>query len=441
MPDTREVLLPNIGDFPSVDVIEVLVKPGDTVQKETPLITLESDKATMEIPSPFSGTVKEVKVKAGDKVSEGALILLLEAVSEPPATPEPPTLPLPAVGAIHESPLQSPTATLTPPEGRESTIRPAPAIPRTAETVRGSRSARAHAGPAVRRFARELGVDLGLVTGSGPTGRILKEDVTDFTKSVLSGTRPGGGISALGFPEAPPVDFSKFGKTELRPLSKIQRIAGQNLHRSWITVPHVTQFDKADITDLEAFRRSELPDAEGKGIKLTLVSFLVKAAVVALRKSPEFNASLTTESDALVLKHYFHIGVAVNTLQGLMVPVLRDVDQKGLFAIAGEIQEFARRAREGKLEPREMQGGCFTISSLGGAGGVGFTPIINTPEVAILGVSKAAIQPVYQEDKLVPRLILPLALSYDHRVIDGMAAAGFTHFLCEVLSDIRQILL
>jgi pyruvate dehydrogenase E2 component (dihydrolipoamide acetyltransferase) len=442
MTDTREVLLPNIGDFPSVDVIEVLVKSGDAIQKETPLITLESDKATMEFPSPFAGTVKEVKVKVGDKVSEGTLILLLEAVSELSPTPEPPTStpssPPPSQGegrvGVH----------LPEREGKEAvepSPRPAPAVPRTAETVRGSRTARAHAGPAVRRFARELGVDLGLVTGSGLKGRILKEDVIAFTKSVLSGTRPSGGISALAFPDAPPVDFSKFGMTELRPLSKIRRIAGQNLHRSWINVPHVTQFDEADITDLEAFRKSELPAAEEKGIKLTLLSFLVKAAVVALRKYPEFNASLTTEGDALVLKYYFHIGVAVNTREGLMVPVIRDVDQKGLFAIAAEIQELARRAREGKLEPREMQGGCFTISSLGAAGGVGFTPIINTPEVAILGVSRTAIQPVYREDKLVPRLILPLALSYDHRVIDGVAAAGFTRFLCEVLADIRQILL
>lgn len=439
MPIDREVLLPDIGDFESVDVIAVLVEAGDRVGIEDPLITLESDKASMDIPSPYHGTVKELKVKVGDKISEGSLILIMEGTATAEATAQSP----PTAGTPAQALAGPPTPTEPPPVKAQAPLasRPAPAtLPQTAETVRGSRSARAHASPSVRRFARELGVDLGLVTPSGPQGRILKDDVKTFTRETLSGTRPSS-VGAFSFAEAPPVDFSRFGKTELRPLGKIKRISGQSLHRSWITVPHVTQFDEADITDLEQFRKSQLGSAAENPIKLTLVTFLCKAAVVALRKFPEFNASLSSDGESLVLKKYFHIGVAVNTATGLVVPVIRDLDQKGLFDIAAAIETLSNKARAGQLEPRELQGGCFTISSLGGIGGSGFTPIINVPEVAILGVSRALTKPVYQGDKLVPRLILPFALSYDHRVIDGVAGAQFTRFLSAVLSDIRQILL
>ncbi len=435
----REVVLPDIGDFKDVEVIEVLVKPGDAIEVETPLITLESDKATMEVPSPYAGVVEALRVAVGDRISEGAAILALTektdgASSPAPEAPSPASTP-PAREPV-AAPAPVPTAAPIPTEQR-----PPPATPQTAEVVRGSRSARAHASPSVRRFARELGVDLGLCTGSGPKGRILRDDVTAFTRTALAagGTASpasGGLVSA-----APPIDFSRFGPTELEPLSKIKRIAGEHLHRSWAAIPHVTQFDEADITELEAFRRAKLDEAAGQKIKLTLLAFLLKAALVALRKFPEVNASLTSDGEGLVLKKYFHIGIAVNTDAGLLVPVIRDVDHKGLFQLAQEVQSLSARAREGKIEPRELQGGCFTISSLGGAGGTAFTPIINAPEVAILGVSRAAMKPVYDGEGFHPRLVLPLCLSYDHRVIDGVAAAGFTRVLSVVLSDIRHILL
>ncbi len=434
------VLLPNLGDFKEIDVIEVLVKPGDRVSAEDPLITLESEKATMELPSPRAGIVKELKVKVSDKVSEGSLILVLEDTPEIKEEGNKEEVEEKVEGAAErreqvtappKEPAAAPPAAFGP--------RPPPTPLRTAETVRGSRSAKAHASPAVRHLARELGVDLGLVTGSGPKGRILKEDVQAFTRQMLSGAEVSG--NRFFVTAVPPIDFSKYGRTELRPLSKIKRLAGQNLHRSWITVPHVSHFDEADITDLEAFRQAKLKDADERKVKLTLLSFLLKAAVVALKKYPEFNASLTTDGEGLVLKKYFHIGIAVNTPEGLVVPVIRDVDQKGLFQLAAEIQDLASKARAGKLEPRELQGGCFTISNLGGVGGVGFTPIVNFPEVAILGVAQAQMKPVFLEGNFRPRLILPLTLAYDHRVIDGVAAAQFTRFLSEVLSDIRQILL
>jgi pyruvate dehydrogenase E2 component (dihydrolipoamide acetyltransferase) len=438
MASERLVRLPDIGDFKEVDVIEVLVRPGETVQVEAPLITLESEKATLEVPSPYSGTVREVKVKVGDKVSEGDLIVVMDEAAAPERPQETPQEPATAVPTASQPEL---VPSAQPPPGSEP--RPPPqSLPLTAETVRGSRSAKAHASPSVRRFARELGVDLGVVQGSGPKGRILKDDVTAFTRRVLSGAHAAGhGPNGYLLPAAPPVDFSRFGKTELKPLSKLKRSAGRSLQRSWMTVPQVTQFDEADITDLDDFRRSKLPEAETKGIKLTLPAFLLKATVGALKRFPDFNASLTTDGDSLVLKRYFHVGVAVNTEKGLLVPVVRDVDQKGLFQLAAELQTLSARAREGAIEPRELQGGCFTISSLGGIGGTAFTPIVNSPEVAILGVSRARLQPLYRDNALVPRLILPLAVSYDHRVIDGVAAARFTGHLREVLSDIRQILL
>lgn len=437
MAPVREVVLPDIGDFKDVEVIEVLVKPGDDVEAETPLITLESDKATMEVPSPYAGTVQSIQVEVGDRISEGAAILALaeRSAGAAPAAPVPDTATRATIATTSPAEPPTPPRPAAPPEPR-----PPPALPRSAEVVRGSRNARAHASPSVRRFARELGVDLGLVTGSGPKGRLLKDDVTAFTRATLSGPALGA-PAGRGLSAVPPIDFSRFGQTELRPLSKVKRIAGEHLHRSWSTVPHVTQFDEADITELEAFRQSKRKEAAQEDIKLTLLAFLLKAAVVALKRHPEVNSSLTSDGEGLVLKRYFHIGIAVNTDLGLLVPVIRDVDQKGLYRLAAEVQALSARARAGKIEPRELQGGCFTVSSLGGVGGTGFTPIINLPEVAILGVSRAAVRPVHDGQGFAPRLILPLCLSYDHRVIDGVAAAGFTRLLAEMLSDIRHILL
>ena len=465
MAAVREVVLPDIGDFKDVEVIEVLVKPGDDVEAETPLITLESDKATMEVPSPYAGTVQSIQVKVGDRISEGAVILTLAERSAGGASAAP--VPEKTTGGAQKAPVAdsearivtaktspaaapAPTVPTPPAEQRPPAVAPTPALnaalaePRpppalpSAEVVRGSR---VHASPSVRRFARELGVDLGLATGSGPKGRILKDDVTAFTRKALSGPVIGAPAGKGLVSAVPPIDFSRFGQTELRPLSKIKRIAAEHLHRSWSTIPHVTQFDEADITELEAFRQAKRKEAAQEDIKLTLLAFLLKAAVVALKRHPEVNSSLTSDGEGLVLKKYFHIGIAVNTDLGLFVPVIRDVDQKGLYQLAAEIQALSARARASKIEPRELQGGCFTVSSLGGVGGTGFTPIINPPEVAILGVSRAAMRPVHDGQGFAPRLILPLCLSYDHRVIDGVAAAGFTRLLAEVLSDIRHILL
>jgi pyruvate dehydrogenase E2 component (dihydrolipoyllysine-residue acetyltransferase) len=435
----QEIVVPDIGDFESVEVIDVVVKAGDEVEVESTLITVESDKATMDIPAPSAGRVKQVKVKTGDKVAQGSAILTLEVTSAkidpgntvaapveqaPPSTPEAPE-------KLNETKANTPQAE----------PRPAPSTPTGSETVGSSNSAKAHASPAVRKFARELGVDLGLVRGSGTKGRILKEDVKSFTKAVMSSDhvfeKPGG----FSLPEIPPVDFSKFGPVETLPLARLKRLGGQNLHRSWINVPHVTQFDEADISELEAFRKSKSDEAAREGVKLTMLTFLIKAVVVALKKYPEFNASLSPDAENLILKKYFHIGIAVNTDQGLMVPVVKDADQKGIYDLAKELAELAQKARDKKLSPSEMQGGCFTISSLGHIGGTGFTPIVNTPEVAILGVSRSSMRPVYEKGEFVPRLILPYSLSYDHRVIDGVAAAEFTRYLGTVLTDIRHILL
>lgn len=445
MAAVREVVLPDIGDFKDVEVIEILVKPGDDVEAETPLITLESDKATMEVPSPYAGTVQSIRVEVGDRISEGAVILTLAERSAGGASAAP--VPEKTAGGAQKAsvadsaprePITSPAVAPTPTvPAAPAEPRPPPATPKSAE-VSGSR---VHASPSVRRFARELGVDLGLVSGSGPKGRILKDDVTAFTRKALSGPVIGAPAGKGSVSAVPPIDFSRFGQTELRPLSKIKRIAAGHLHRSWSTIPHVTQFDEADITELEAFRQGKRKEAAQQDIKLTLLAFLLKAAVVALKKHPEVNSSLASDGEGLVLKKYFHIGIAVNTDLGLFVPVIRDVDQKGLYQLAAEVQALSNRARAGKIEPRELQGGCFTVSSLGGVGGTGFTPIINPPEVAILGVSCAAMRPVHDGQGFAPRLILPLCLSYDHRVIDGVAAAGFTRLLAAVLSDIRHILL
>ncbi len=419
-----EISLPDIGDFENVDVIEVHVKPGDHIDIDDPLITLESDKASMEIPSPEAGIVSEVKVNVGDKIAQGNVIITLKKTGIEETTKT-------STETAKKQEEAIPPLELTQPL-------PEPVIPKRSEKVRGSRSSRVLASPAVRKLARELGVDLGLVKGHGPRGRILKEDVKAYTKSILEGTasKPG-----LALPEIPPIDFSRFGPTKLQPLTRIKQLTGQHMQHAWLTVPQVTQFEEADITDLEEFRQSRKTEAKAKGTNLTLLPFLIKAVVVALKEYPEFNSSLTTEGDALVLKNYYHIGIAVNTDNGLVVPVIKDADQKGVFDLALEITELSEKARQGILKPDEMKGGCFTITSLGSIAGKGFTPIVNTPEVAIMGVSKSSIKPVYENETIIPRLILPFSISYDHRVIDGVAAARFAGFIKEILSDIREILL
>ena len=432
MSNIEEIKIPDIGDFDSVEVIEIAVSVGDSVEIEDTLITVESDKASMDIPSPNTGEIKEIKVNIGDKVSEGTPIISL-LISEEGVKKDN------QVSKETEEVEEKETPKIEKSENRIAPP-PPPKTPETSQLVGQSNSAKAHASPSVRRFARELGVDLGLVYGTGPKNRILKEDVKAFTKSIMSGEKLSN-KGAFTTPEIPPVDFSKFGEVEQKPLTRIRRLTGQTLHRSWITIPHVTQFDEADITELEEFRKSKLKSAEKEGVKLTLVTFLIKAAVVALQKFPEFNSSIEPSGENLIIKKYFHIGVAVNTKNGLLVPVLKDVDKKGLFEIATEITELSNKAREGKISPKDLQGGCFTISSLGGIGGLHFTPIINAPEVAILGVSRAAMKPIYEQGSFEPRLILPFALSYDHRVIDGVAGAQFTQFLSTILTDIRHILL
>ncbi len=441
---TIEVKVPDIGDFTDVPVIEVFVKPGDAVKAEDSLVTLESDKATMDVPSTAAGTVKEVKVKVGDKVSEGASIVLLEAAAaEGAGAPKPaaaPTAPSPAPEAAAAAPPARPAAE---PETKaaapqSAATSEAPQAPVDAESFKA-----AHASPSVRKFARELGVDLARVAGSGPKGRILQQDVQEFVKGIMRGgaapQAAGGGGALLNLLPWPSVDFAKFGPIEPRPLSRIKKISGANLARNWVAIPHVTQFDEADVTELEAFRVALNKENEKAGIKVTMLAFLIKACVAALRKFPEVNASL--DGDTLVLKKYFHIGFAADTPNGLVVPVIRNADQKGVLAIAAEMSALSAKAREGKLGPADMQGGCFSISSLGGIGGTAFTPIINAPEVAILGVSRSVTKPVWDGKAFVPRLLLPLSFSYDHRVIDGAAAARFTAYLTVVLADMRRVTL
>jgi pyruvate dehydrogenase E2 component (dihydrolipoamide acetyltransferase) len=440
MGSLRDVVVPDIGDFKSVPVIEVLVKPGDVIKAEDSLITLESDKATMEVPSPVGGVVKEMKVKVGDKVSEGSAILVVE-VGEGAA----PAKPAEAAAAAKEAPKPPPAATKPPPkpEAPAAAVAPAPAAA-PAREVDEAGFASAHASPGVRRFARELGVDIGKVKGSGPKGRILREDIQGFVKSVVSGAvapAAGGAGLALGLPAWPTVDFAKFGPVEKQALSRIKKISGPALHRNWVHIPHVTQYDEADITELEAFRKQMAEEAQKQGVKLTPLAFIMKAVVAALKLHPEFNASLAPEGDALILKRYYHIGVAVDTPGGLVVPVVRDVDQKGVLQLAKELGEVSVKARDGKLGPTDMQGGTFSISSLGGIGGTHFTPIINAPEIAILGVSRSAMKPVWKDGQFVPRLMLPLSLSYDHRAVDGAQGARFITYLSAVLSDIRRVLL
>ena len=443
MTTVKDILLPDIGDFKDVDVIEVLVKPGDFVMAEDSLITLESDKATMEVPSPYTGTIKDIRVNVGDKVSQGSLILHLETL-EDETGPVQKQVRL-AEKAAEEKQLSTRMEKQAPPQAstraadvkpQEPAIRPSPtAALETLESV----TTLPHASPSIRRFARELGVDLTKVRGSGPKERILHEDVQAYVKGIM--TQGGGPTTGFGLPAMPEIDFSKFGEIDTRPLSRIQQVSGSNLQRNWVTIPHVTQFDEADITELEEFRKAQTERVKDQGIKLSLLSFLIKAGVTALKQFPDFNSSLHTSGERLIMKKYFHIGVAVDTPQGLMVPVIRDVDKKGILDIARELGEISAKAREKGLSPSDMQGGCFSISSLGGIGGTAFTPIINAPEVAILGVSRAVMKPVYQNGEFAARLILPLSLSYDHRVIDGAKAARFIVFLSEVLSDIRHILL
>jgi len=421
----QTVTVPDIGDFTEVEVIELLVKPGDAVQKEQSLITLESDKATMEIPSPAAGVVKELKVKTGDKVSKDSPILVLEGKEERRSEPRP------------EAPR--PSAPKAAPPMPTPATRPVPREPREETTVKP------HASPSVRKFARELGVPLAQVQGSGPKGRVLHADVQGFVKGVLSKApapaAKGGGTLPFSLPAWPEVDFAKFGPIETRPLSRIQKLSGPTLHRNWISIPHVTQFDEADITELEAFRKAQTAETEKKGFKLTMLAFMIKACVTALREYPQFNASLERSGESLIIKKYFHIGVAVDTPEGLVVPVVRDADRKGVFDLAKELGEISKLARDKRLKAGDLQGGTFSISSLGGIGGTAFTPIINAPEVAILGVSRSVMRQVWNGNEFKARLMLPLSLSYDHRVIDGATAARFTSYLVSVLSDIRKSLL
>jgi pyruvate dehydrogenase E2 component (dihydrolipoamide acetyltransferase) len=435
----KEIFVPDIGDFKNVDVIEVLVKPGDTVQAEQSLISVESDKATMEIPSPAAGVVKEMRVKTGDKVSQGSPILVLEEAEGAPAPAKPTPKP-------QDAPAAKPAPVLA------AVPAPAPAAPAVGQTEPVSntsapgRGTTAYASPSVRKLARELGVDLIRVKGSGPKGRITQADVQEFVKGVMRGAPAVAAVAAraglvLDLPEWPQVDFAKFGPVEAKPLSRIRKLSGGFLHRNWVSIPHVTQHDEADITELEAFRKENAQVAEKGGFKLTMLAFLVKASVNALKEFPEFNASLDKTGENLIVKKYYHIGVAVDTPDGLLVPVIRDADRKGVFDLAKELAEISKAAREKKLKPDSMRGGTFSISSLGGIGGTAFTPIINAPEVAILGVARSQMRPVYRDGAFVPRLILPLSLAYDHRVIDGAAGARFTTYLASVLSDIRRTLL
>jgi len=424
--EIKKVLVPDIGGFKGVAVIEIAVKVGDKVSAEQSLISLETDKATMDVPAPFDGVVKELKVKIGDKVSEGDLIVMLEASGSATQASAPAAAPAPTQTAAPTAPVAAPKAAAG-----------APAAAASAPAAGGS----AHASPSIRRFARELGVNLPQVKGSGEKGRVTKDDVQNFVKQSLAQPRGTGGGNGLQVLEMPVVDFAKFGAIETKPLSRIKKISGANLHRNWVTIPHVTQFEEADISEMEAFRKELGAEYSKQNIKITPLAFMLKACAITLKHFPDFNASLDATGENLVLKKYIHIGVAVDTPNGLMVPVIRDVDQKGIVQLAKELGEVSVKARDLKITAVDMQGGCFSISSLGGIGGTAFTPIINAPEVAILGVSRSSMKPVWKDGEFVPRLMLPLSLSYDHRVIDGAAAARFTTYLAHVLSDMRRLAL
>ena len=451
-----EIKVPDIGGFHDVPVIEVHVKAGDTVKAEDALITLESDKATMDVPAPAAGVVKDVMVKLGDKVSEGSLIVLLEAgaaneavpAATPASTPAPAQAAAASVAVAPAPAIQAPryvvlpSAGAAPPTPTIAMLPPAVHMPSPAEIVTELDGIKPHASPSVRRFARELGVDVAQVKGTGPKGRITQQDVQSFVKGVMSGgaVSPapslGGGMNLLPWPQ---VDFAKFGPIEVKPLSRIKKISGANLARNWVMIPAVTYHEDADITDLEALRVQLNKENEKSGIKVTMLAFIIKAVVAALKKYPDLNSSLDGENQ--VFKNYWHIGFAADTPNGLMVPVLKDADRKGIIEIAQETSELAKKARDGKLGPAEMQGATFTISSVGGIGGTAFSPIVNAPEVAILGVSKSSMKPVWNGKEFVPRLIVPLSLSADHRVIDGALATRFNATLAQLLSDFRRVML
>ena len=439
MSNLTAIEVPDIGDFDSVEVIEILVKIGDVVKAEQSLITVESDKASMEIPTAVAGVIKSIAVKVGDKIKKGSVMLQLEASAASSAAPV--AVPVSAPAAVASStPAPAAVAAVSPPPVVAAPVPTAGKLEIPASTV-----GLPHASPSVRKFARELGVDLTLVKGSGNKQRIVQEDILNFVKQALAGgsssanaggTSLGGGIDLLPWPK---VDFTKFGSITSKPLSRIKKISGANLHRNWVMIPHVTNNDEANITELEALRVTLNKENEKAGIKVTMLAFLIKAVVAALKKFPEFNASL--DGDNLILKEYFHIGFAADTPNGLVVPVIRDADKKGILELATETNELAKKARDGKLSPAEMQGGCMSISSLGGIGGTHFTPIINAPELAILGVSRSYMKPVWDGKQFVPQLTLPLSLSYDHRVIDGASGARFNAYLGSLLADFRRIAL
>ena len=439
MSNIKDVLVPDIGEFDAVEVIEVLVKSGDAVSVEDPLLTMESDKASMDVPSPFSGTVKTIKIKAGDKVSQNDLILTLvvkeleTAVTETSAETENSEATAPETKDIVSTKKSESTSSGA--VSKEPARRPPPIV----MSVNQKSFLRAHASPSIRKFARELGVDLSQVHGSGRKERITKEDVQEFVKQALGGTASGTAAAGSGIPAMPEIDFSKFGPVEIKPLSRIQKKAAVNLHRGWLNLPIVTHHDEADITELEYFRKSLKDEAAKQGVKVTPLVFLLKACAVAIRKHPNFNSSLTADKENLVLKKYLNIGVAVDTPDGLVVPVIRDVEQKGLLELAKELGEVSEKARAKKLKTNDIQGGCFSISSLGGIGGTAFTPLVNAPEVAILGVTRSRMMPVWNGKEFLPRLMLPMDLTYDHRVIDGAQAARFMVDLCEILSDMRRM--
>ena len=435
-----EVKVPDIGDFKEVEVIEVMVKPGERIRQDQSLVMVESDKASMEIPSSHAGIVKELKVKLGDKVSEGTLLLLLEeeGAGGKPSAPA-------ASAPARQEQTSIPQAAAPSPA---PAAQPSPAVPPSTEAATPP-GFNPHASPSIRRFARELGVDLARVRGSGPKGRILREDVQNFVKAAISGA-PGVGIPAVAHAGTghgldllpwPPLDFSRFGPTELMPLSRIKKISGPNLHRNWVMIPHVTQYEDADVTELEAFRLTSNEKLKQEGVKLTMLAFVIKACVAALKRYPQFNSSMDEAGENLIVKHYYHIGFAADTVHGLVVPVVKDADKKGVAEIAREMGELSAQAREGKLNPSDMQGASFTITSLGGIGGTYFTPLINAPEVAIVGLSRLTMKPTWDGKQFVPRLILPLSLSYDHRVIDGAEGTRFTTYLAEILGDMRKTLL
>ncbi|MBL4711819.1 MAG: dihydrolipoyllysine-residue acetyltransferase [Gammaproteobacteria bacterium] len=440
MAEIKDILVPDIGDFDGVEVIEILVAAGDSIAVEDPLVSLESDKAAMEIPSPLAGTVKEIKVSLGDKVAEGGLLITIE-VSDANASTASETADeaspvesetTPDVAKAEEKPAAAPAPPAKPPA---ASPRPSP----TANMVIDDDAFRkAHASPSVRKFARELGADLSQMTGSGAKNRIIKEDVKAWIKQTLAQGSQGGGLGVEPMPE---IDFSQFGDIEIHELNRINKLTGKFLHRNWVTIPHVTQFDEADITDLEKFRKQLNKENEKEGLRITVLAFMMKALVSALKEFPRFNSSLDHTGENLILKKYINIGVAMDTPDGLVVPVIRDCASKTLFELANEMVETSKRARAKKLSPADMSGGCITISSLGGIGGTAFTPIVNAPEVAILGLSRASIKPVYNGEEFEPRLMLPLSLSYDHRVIDGADGARFTSYLSKVLSDTRRLLL